>query len=101
MEHKHLCNMIDSELEEFENNLTFDILQSIDDDEFDMLDPDVVQEVVNAHDFDDIEDSIYWKEEYGIELNPDEEYHLDWSNKINSDPGLKIDVDNTQYLSDI
>ena len=71
----------------FQNNLTFDQLEELDDDEVGEISPDIVREVVEHEDFDDVEDAIYFKEKYNVPLGDEENQHLDWVNKVDGDLG--------------
>ena len=87
---KKVYDMTDQERYTFEEELTFLQLDDLDEAEVKMLDQDVVREVVLEEDFYDIEDAIHYKEQYGIELNDEEEDYLNWADKVDADLGLPI-----------
>ena len=87
---RKVYDMTDQERYAFEEELTFLQLDDLDEAEVKMLDHDVVREVVLEEDFYDIEDAIHYKEQYGIELNEEEEDYLNWADKVDADLGPPI-----------
>ena len=69
--------------------LTFLQLDDLDEAEVKMLDEDIVRELVFEEGF-DIEDRIYYKDQYGLELDEEEEDYLNWADKVDGDLGPPI-----------
>ena len=90
---KKVFDMTDKERYQFEEELTFLQLDDLDENEVKLLDQDVVREIVLEEDFYDIEDSIHYKEQYGIELNEQEEDYLGWAEKVDYDLGPSMAFD--------
>ena len=90
---KKVFDMTDKERYQFEEELTFLQLDDLDENEVKLLDQDVVREIVLEEDFYDIEDSIHYKEQYGIELTEQEEDYLGWAEKVDYDLGPSMAFD--------
>ena len=80
-------DMPDQEFEEFQCNLTLDILEQLDPEEFDELDPDFVREAIELEDFEEMEDQIHYKDKYNVPLGEEEEDFIRWENGLNGDLG--------------
>ena len=80
-------DMTETQLEEFEANMTFKDLLSLDDEELDEIHPDVIEEIVCEQDYELAEDRIYYKELFNIELDDEDEEYLRWVEKIDGDLG--------------
>ena len=87
---KKIFEMTIEERHKFEDELTFDILDSLEKEEVEVLDQDIVREIVLDEEFCDIEDSITYKEYFGVELNDEEEEYLEWGSKVDEDLGLPL-----------
>ena len=87
---KKVWEMTIEERHKFEDQLTFDMLDCLDKDEAELLDQDIVREIILDEDFSDIEDSITYKEYYGVELSEEEENYLEWGSKLDDDLGLPL-----------
>ena len=87
---RKVFDMTDQERYEFEDQLTFCQLDNLDEDEVKMLDPDVIYELVYEEDIVDIEDRIYYKERFNIDLDDEEEDYLNWADKVDGDLGPPI-----------
>ena len=87
---RKVFDMTDQERYEFEDQLTFCQLDNLDEDEVKMLDPDVIYELVYEEDIVDIEDRIYYKERFNIDLDDEEEDYLNWADKVDYDLGPPI-----------
>ena len=90
MKTKNVLDMTDAEFEEFQDNLTFEQLEELNDEEFDEIDPDVVREVVENEEFDDIETRIYYKQKHLVPLNEEDEAFICYENKVNGDLGSPL-----------
>ena len=82
-----LYDMTDEQLEEFEANMTFKELLSLDDEELDELSQEVIDEVVCEEDYELVEDRIYYKEKFNVPLDEEDTDYLDWMDKIDGDLG--------------
>ena len=82
-----IYDLTEEEFVKFEENVTFEQLEELDFDEVAELDNDVVREVVENEDFADANDQIYYKEKYHVPLNDEDNYYLDWANKVDADLG--------------
>ena len=80
-------DMTETQFEEFEANMTFKDLLSLDDEERDWVSRDVVEEIVCEQDYELMEDRIYYKELFNIPLDEEDEDYLDWMDKIDGDLG--------------
>ena len=80
-------DMTETQLEEFEENMTFKDLLSLDDEELDWVSRDVIEEIVCEQDYDLTEDRIYYKELFNVPLDEDDEDYLNWVEKIDGDLG--------------
>ena len=80
-------DMTDEQLEEFEANMTFKDLLSLDDEELDEIDPCVVEEIVCEQSYDLVEDRIYYKELFNVPLDDEDEEYLRWAEKVDGDLG--------------
>ena len=89
---RKVFDMTDQERYEFEDQLTFCQLDNLDEDEVKMLDPDVIYELVYEEDIVDIEDRIYYKERFNIDLDDEEEDYLNWADKVDYDLGPPIAI---------
>ena len=85
---KKVYEMKIEERHKFEDQLTFDMLDELEDVEIELLDKDIVEEIILNEDFVDIEDAIVYKEKFDIELNEEEEDYLEWGSKVDEDLGL-------------
>ena len=83
-------DMTDKEFEDFQHNLTFNQLEELDDEEFDEIDPDIVQIVVEEGDFCEPDTRIYYKEKYNVPLDDEDERYLDWERKVDYDLGRPL-----------
>ena len=86
---KKVYDMTTEERYEFEEQLTFLQLDDLDEAEVKMLDEDIVRELVFEEGF-DIEDRIYYKDRYDLELDEEEEDYLNWADKVDGDLGPPI-----------
>ena len=82
-----LYDMTEQQLEEFETNMTFKDLLSLDEEELDCIDPDVVEEIVCEQSYDLEEDRIYYKELFNVPLDEEDEDYLRWAEKVDGDLG--------------
>ena len=82
--------MTDEEFEEFQDNLTFEQLEALDDEEFDEIDPSIVREVIENENFEDIETQIYYKEKHNVPLNDEDNEYISYENKLNGDLGSPL-----------
>ena len=80
-------DMTEQQLEEFEANMTFKDLLSLDNEELDWVSQDVVEEIVCNEDYELVEDRIYYKELFNVPLDDEDEQYLDWAAKIDEDLG--------------
>ena len=85
---KKVYEMTIEERHKFEDQLTFDILDELEDVEIQLLDNDIIEEIIANENFTDIEDAIVYKEKFGVELNEEEEDYLEWGSKVDEDLGL-------------
>ena len=85
---KKVYEMKIEERHKFEDQLTFDMLDELEDLEIELLDKDIVEEIIANENFTDIEDAIVYKEKFDIELNEEEEDYLEWGSKVDEDLGL-------------
>ena len=83
----NVLDMTEEQFDAFQANLTFEQLEALDDEEYGEIDPSIVREVVENEDFDDIEDTIYYKEKYNVPLGDEENEHLSWVDKVDGDLG--------------
>ena len=83
-------DMTEMQFEEFEANMTFKDLLSLDDEERDWISRDVIEEIVCEQDYDLTEDRIYYKELFNIPLDDEDEEYLRWVERIDGDLGPSL-----------
>ena len=83
-----VLDMTDKQKIKFEDNLTFDQLIKLSDEEVDDLDNEIVTDVIKEFDFFDVEDRIHYYDKFKIDYDDDEiDFYHSWLDKVDRDIG--------------